>query len=286
VGSIAAGAYALAINYRRPLWKLSYLRIGLFLSVPFVFHQLSGWILDLSDRVLIARYLGVEAVARYHVAYTIASIIVILLTSVNSAWAPHYYGTMTEVAKGRVPGSLVLPLNILCAAASLFLVTASPILLRLAAPKAFGSAVFVLAVVAGAASMRATYYLATVVLFDKKDSVSIAKSSGAAAIGNIVLNVLFLKHFGIIVSGVSTSLCMALMALFIMRKAEKKSSLHFPTARLIGIWVSSTAVLVAVAAIPMAGSTWLLRLGLGMFALIVMWLAGIRARDNYRAAIA
>ena len=82
------------------LFKLKLLRFSLdkeFLSValkfgvPLIPHSIAGIFLAMSDRVFLVNMLGEHSVGIYSVSFQIASVITIILSSINQAWAPNLF---------------------------------------------------------------------------------------------------------------------------------------------------------------------------------------------------
>ena len=59
-------------------------------------HLLSGWGLNLSDRLVIAAYLGLAVAGVYSFGYQIASIGMVLTTEINRALLPRYGRAITN----------------------------------------------------------------------------------------------------------------------------------------------------------------------------------------------
>lgn len=68
--------------------KLSYLKYGLPICIPFVFHSLSGAILNSSDRTMITVMIGADKTAFYSLACSVAQLTGVVWMSMNSAFIP------------------------------------------------------------------------------------------------------------------------------------------------------------------------------------------------------
>jgi O-antigen/teichoic acid export membrane protein len=91
VGALAAVLLGVALVHpqlggRRSLWAWAG-RFGLLL-VPGELAAVAIWF---SDRIVLERLLGLEAVGRYQVAYTLGSVLLMLAMGVSQAWAPAVY---------------------------------------------------------------------------------------------------------------------------------------------------------------------------------------------------
>ena len=68
--------------------KIKYWKYALPICLPFIPHLLSMTVLNSTDRVMIDRWCGSEATALYSLAYSCGAMVTLLLTSLNSAFAP------------------------------------------------------------------------------------------------------------------------------------------------------------------------------------------------------
>lgn len=64
------------------------------ICIPIIFHTLSSIVLGQSDRVMLQWMMGMEEVALYSFAYTIASVVNVVWTAFNYAWVPIYFGAL------------------------------------------------------------------------------------------------------------------------------------------------------------------------------------------------
>ncbi len=69
------------------------------LGVPIAVGNLSYFVLNAGDRIVVQRLLGPEEVARYQIAYVVGSAVILLLTFTNSAWAPHFAALRDRAAR-------------------------------------------------------------------------------------------------------------------------------------------------------------------------------------------
>ena len=66
-------------------------RYACAMSLPLLVHELSGVLLNSSDRIIINQLCGAKKAALYSIAYTIAMVITVLLSSLNQAWVPWFF---------------------------------------------------------------------------------------------------------------------------------------------------------------------------------------------------
>jgi len=77
--------------------KLNVLKKSLRFSLPIIPTLLTAFILNLSDRIFIDRYIGMNEVGLYSLAYKIASVILIAISAINMAVTPFYYRKINDL---------------------------------------------------------------------------------------------------------------------------------------------------------------------------------------------
>ena len=77
--------------------KSNYVKFGLTVGFPVVFHALSHTILNQSDRVMM-QWMGISnsEIGIYSLFYTMSSILSVILTALNTSWCPFYYDGISE----------------------------------------------------------------------------------------------------------------------------------------------------------------------------------------------
>jgi O-antigen/teichoic acid export membrane protein len=279
-GSGAALIVSLALTYRPARWSRSVLTAGIALSLPAMVHQVSTWGIDLADRLLVAGYLGAREVGRYQLAYVLGSGLVMALTGLQSAWAPHFMSLGAEVRR-RAPALLILPMTVAAGVGVSLLVIAAPGLLAILAPHGFGGTELVVALVAASILPRATYFMAVVVLVDQRRS----RTMGTASIGgfalNVGLNVALIPRYGLVAAAAATAAAFAAQTVPVLLQAQKLLGQRLHVVRICLVWLLGTAVLVLVAKIPMSTAGYALRGALVIPAVLIGVTAIRRLRGTY-----
>lgn len=78
---------------KKPIFiKKEYLKFGLMVGFPIVFHSLSQQILGQSDRVMMQMFsISNAEIGIYSLFYTLCSVMTTISSSLNNAWCPFYY---------------------------------------------------------------------------------------------------------------------------------------------------------------------------------------------------
>jgi O-antigen/teichoic acid export membrane protein len=256
-GTGLAALLGVVLTYHRPQWSRPAFRAALLLAAPFVAHQLASWALSLSDRVLVERFMGLDSLASYQIAYAMAIIPMLLTDAVQTAWLPHFYA-LDAATKRAIPGRLMVKATVTVAALSGVIVLFAPALFRILAPADFGYPVTVVALVVSATFVRASYVLVFATLSDEKDSRSIALASTLGALANVGLNLLLIPAWGLNGAAATTLLAYAIMSWVALRRAERVvGSLH--VVRLTLLWAVGVGVMLLLSELPTDSLGWIAR---------------------------
>lgn len=193
--------------------RWDYCRYALKFNVPLIPHYMSMYVLASSDRIMITKMINTSSTAIYSVAYTVASVIQIFWTSIESSLSPWIYEKLhakDEKSVCKLTFQIVLLFAVLCLGCTLF----APEIMAILAPSSYGEGIYAIPAIAGGVFFTAVYSLyMRIELFYKQTGFATIAST-CAAIANIVLNYIFIAQFGFIAAGYTTMFCYALLALF------------------------------------------------------------------------
>lgn len=278
IGAVGAGTGALLAACTRPDWHWLRIRNALTLSLPFIGHAAAVWALNGIDRILVERYLGLEAAGDYYVAYLLGTATLLLLDALHSAWTPDYYE-----AKHQQKRSLSRRVGVHATWAATFgaaiLAALSPWLLPLVFPDARPSAILTMIIAAAATVTRPLYYLSTTALIDAKRGRGIMLSSVAAAVANVLLNILLIPIAGIVGAAAATLVSFAVLTSLILWWARRDAVVDLPSpARIATHWILGTVMVIA---FGLGAQTIGLGLGLSLCALSLLGML----RSAHRTAV-
>lgn len=182
---------------------LSYWKYALPVCLPFIPHLLSLTLLNSTDRVMITRWCGAEENAIYSLAYTCGSMVTMLMTSMNSAYAPWLgeklkagkHDEIRKFSKKHILGFTFLATGIMAVA---------PEALYILGGKAYQEAKYVMAPIAMGCVCQFIYTMFVNVEQFKKKTVGMAIASVIAALVNLVLNYIFIPKVGYIAAAYTT----------------------------------------------------------------------------------
>ena len=182
---------------------ISHLKYALFISLPLVFHGLSLYVLNQSDKVMITLLRNSEETGIYSLIYSIGMIVTAFTFALEGIWIPWY----TEKLKNNSILEINIKVKYYTRMVSLFmgmLVLISPDLIKLMAPQEYWSGKITIPTI-----VLANYVIFIYTFFVNnehyhKKTLLIAVNSIVGAIINIILNVLFIPLFGYLAAACTT----------------------------------------------------------------------------------
>jgi O-antigen/teichoic acid export membrane protein len=284
IGSLLASATALWVTYRPPEWRRETVTGGVRLGLPFMFHSLANWGLELATRLLVAGYLGLVAAGRFQVAMLLGSALTLILTSIQSAFVPFFVGELTEPERRTTPPVLMLPVTALAMSATALLVLLAPVLLEIVAPGEFGDTELVIALAAAGTIARAAYFVAAAVLLDRKRSAALARGSLLGAVLAVGLSVALIPELeleGAALAGLVGVIAQATVVIVDVGR-QLVADMRVPV--LAVAWIGGAGALAALSQLPDDGAGVGLRVLLGLIAAACCWLSGRWLSHGFAAA--
>jgi O-antigen/teichoic acid export membrane protein len=199
-------------------FKFSYDKLinTLKFSLPMIPGLLSVWVLNLSDRIFIERYISLEQVAIYSVAYKLASIILILFGAFGMAYNPFFYEKASSLDQVTAKKELSYINNIyviisfyLSTGLILFCNNIFDIFFDVSYLAGYKIIPFI---VLGCFFSLVTSLL-NLMFNQEKKSLQLMYIAFFAAILNVILNELLIPNYGILGAALSTFICFALILL-------------------------------------------------------------------------
>lgn len=108
-------------GYSIKSWSWSLLKSSLKYSTPLIPHQVSGWIMSMSDRFIITYFVGLTQVGVYSFSFQIAQAVNVVSHSINQAYLPTLY---LELSKNQPNWKKLKKINLIYGVALLTLTLA------------------------------------------------------------------------------------------------------------------------------------------------------------------
>ena len=190
----------------RLFYDKKYWKYALRFNLPLIPHYLSNYILNQSDRLMIGRMVGKAATAYYSVAYTISSMMLLVVTAVNNSLTPFIYKSIeaekTENIR-RVTNGLVILVACLCTCAVAF----APEVIYIFAGGKYMDAIYVIPPIAFSVLFIFLNSLFSVVEYYYEKTKWISMATCICALRNLLLNFVFIKIYGYYAAGYTTLIC-------------------------------------------------------------------------------
>ncbi|WP_321025791.1 lipopolysaccharide biosynthesis protein [Hungatella effluvii] len=180
-----------------------YYKYGLLLSLPLVPHLLSMTLLGSSDRIMITKLLGAEYTALYSIAHIVASIVAILIDSMNKAWAPWFLDSMKGNEQKSIAKVSTIYFGVFLALILGIILLAPEVVLTLGG-KRYIEGVSVLPPLIIGCVFQFAYTMYVQVEFYEKKMRMVAIGTTIAAVLNIILNFIFIPIWGYCAAGYTT----------------------------------------------------------------------------------
>ncbi|MDD4371676.1 MAG: oligosaccharide flippase family protein [Anaerostipes sp.] len=205
--------------------SLKYWKYSFALSLPLVGYAIANQILSVSDRMMISKMVGNDAVGIYSTLYTVSSISLLIWTAINSSFVPYLFQTIGK-ENNRI-GRISIALMGSYAVLALMLTYLAPEIVRILATKEYYEAIYIMPPIAAGVFLTSVSNMYSNLLIYYKSTKYIMYSSATAAIINVVLNLIFINIFGYIAAAYTTLfayIVLAILQAFFARKVHLKNS--------------------------------------------------------------
>lgn len=252
-------------------------RQALRFGLPLVPHAGAAWVLNVSDRWLLALLLPLSAAASqaqvgiYWIGYQVGYAVALLGVSVQSAWLPIVYRQTDPSHGGRVVGAMLLLTTGILSTVAVALAAIGPELVSTIAGETYADAAAVLAIVAAASVFYGLYAVAVPVLLHERRTSTMAAVTIGAGLVNVATNIALIPLVGIIGSAVATLIANVAYAAVTIWLVQRRWTLVVSWIRLLSLVGAATALLVGVASLGIALDLWLRVAAAVAFGAIGLW---------------
>lgn len=226
-------------------------RFALKFNMPLIPHFLSTVILAQSDRIMIGAMCGTDQTAIYSVAYSVASVLLIVNSAVMDVIIPWTYKALQAKDYQKLPYVSILGL-VIVAALNLFIGLLAPEIIKIMAPGEYQYAVYIIPAVAISNVFIFMFNLFANIEYFYEETKLVTAASCIAAIANVILNYIFINLYGFIAAGYTTLVCYIFYALshfcfmkYVLKKYAGGVAVY-PAKMLWGIALSSVAIAISI----------------------------------------
>ncbi len=231
----------------RKFYDAKYWKFAFTFNLPLVLYHMSQTLLNRADSIMINYYTGTADAGVYNVAYTAATLSLLVVSGINGSFNPWMYRRLKE-KNHRELGRQALNLCVLVALGTVALTAFAPDIIRILATGDYVEAQWIIPPVSASVFFIFTYMIfANVEMYlGETRFVSLITVAGAGL--NVVLNAVFIRLYGYIAAGWTTLVCYALIALWhyvYMLRACRRHGVEAPIFRGRALMLLSLGVLAA-----------------------------------------
>lgn len=249
LGGLVMAAPYLWIVARRIRFVIDpvHLRQALAYSLPLVLHSFGGWLLEVSDRVILERFVTLEQLGLYSIGYLLASAVFLFATTINNGLIPMVFRKMSgdeATAKEGIARLATYYAAAVCWAALGLILLSKALLWIFTVPAFYGSAQIMPWVAAGML-MHALYLVPVNLLIARGKTWAIAFVTLSSGLLNVALNLWWVSRYGIMGAAFATVAGYALLLLLVWLAAQRAYRLRYEYLRLGTLIVAAAALMFA-----------------------------------------
>jgi len=215
------------IVFRNSIFNINIKQIqkGLNFSLPLLPSAISFILIDMIDRIILERYVSLDRIGIYSIAYTLGFGLNVIIQGAYHAFEPVFFKKIYDddfnslfkiIKKHYVFIILILGLSIALFSKEILLIMAS---------EQFIAGYLIVPIVLLAAIFKGEYLIFSTVLIGHKKTFIITLATVAGAIINICVNILLIPLLGIYAAAISTVVSFFIMFIFVYLNSVKISSL-------------------------------------------------------------
>lgn len=191
------------IFYKSRKICIQYWKYAIPFTIPFIPHLLSMYLLGSMDKVMIKQICGSEDLALYSLAYTVGTIISLLVNSMNNAFSPWLGQQLSKQNYNKIK-KVSVPYIALFVFFSVLIVLITPEVLIFLGGSGYTNAKFVMPQISAGCLMQFIYCMYVNVEQYEKKTIGMAVASVIAALFNFLTNAVFIRRFGYIAASYTT----------------------------------------------------------------------------------
>lgn len=191
------------LSKNKPNLDKSYIKYALLYCIPIIPHSLSQIILNQFDRIMITSIVGESESGIYSFAYTMFSILLITITSIDKVWGPWFFDNLRENNYSKIKKKST-QYGLLMAVISSLLMLIAPEIIKFLGPKEYWDAIYCVIPIVIGGYFSFLYYIPCQVEYYYAKTKYIAVGSVVAAIINVILNFVFIQKYGYIAAAYTT----------------------------------------------------------------------------------
>ena len=183
-------------------------------SVPLIPNQLSWWIIGVSDRTIISKFINLAANGIYNVSNKFSSIYITFYNIFNMSWTESVSLHINEKDNKKFLSDTINSMFRFFSSVCFGIIACMPFVFPILINKKYSESYNQIPILMIAVLFQVLVGLYSVIYVALKKSVEIAKTSAYSAVINIVTNIVLIKYIGLYAASFSTLLAYAAMGIY------------------------------------------------------------------------
>lgn len=207
-------------------------------SLPVLFLLLGRGLLDSSDRLILQHFVDLSVVAFYSVGSTLGSVLVMLASSINTAWTPFFYATAKEESSinakwifsyvASYVGTIIIFFG-LC------VIIFRHEIIYILAPPSYYPVIEIIPFIMTGAVLNALFFIPVRGIFQEKKTVYLPVMVLIGLIVNIVLNFVLIPMFQMLGAALATAAASFVMLAMCFIVSQKLYYIPYQYIRLLKV---------------------------------------------------
>lgn len=189
----------------REFWVFS-----LKLSIPLIGYQFAAQILNVSDRLMIDRYIGKSAVGIYGTLYSVSSISLLVWNAINTSFVPYLFQNIDK--KEHKIKEISFTLLETYAIVAVLITFLAPEIVRILATEEYYMAIYIMPPISAGIFFTSVAHMYSNILVYYRKTQYVMYGASIAAFLNIALNAIFIKRYGYMAAAYTTLIGYIIMA--------------------------------------------------------------------------
>jgi O-antigen/teichoic acid export membrane protein len=185
------------INFK---FNSGYLKSALTFGIPMFVHTFGLFFVNMTDKLFITRFIGIDATGIYNIGFKMATILVFFVTAFNNAYVPWLYGKLKVNTRSSFrkafKSTLYSALFVVFIGGLIFMLM--PLIYPILIGEKFASSINVSKIILIGEIFNAFYLLLMSYILFQKATKYIMYITISTSIISVSLNLLLIPHFGII----------------------------------------------------------------------------------------
>lgn len=214
-------------------FELKVLKELLNYSIPLIPNQLSWWIINASDRTIISSFINIAANGVYSVANRFSTAYITFYNIFNVAWQESAALSIEDEDSGEYFSKIINSMFDIFSIMLLLILSIMPFIFSFLVNEKFSEAYNLIPILMIGAFLNIIVGLISVVYIAKKQTKKLANTSIAAGLINLILDLIFVKKFGLYASAGSNVIAFLILVIYRYLDVQKSVKIKFDARKVL-----------------------------------------------------